>query len=107
MPKGDNNIATFLCCSWLCLRVSCCASCGRCRPTDGYHRLDGSYKPSKAASSSVLQDKMFKSVEKVRGYYTSETSRSWDASRFARSRSPKVHLKRAKIFSARSIYSSL
>jgi hypothetical protein len=36
--------------------------------TGGFHRLDGSCKPSKAASSSVLHDKMLKSVEKVRGY---------------------------------------
>src|SRR5262252_11053988 len=70
MPKAGSNIATFLCCSWHCLRLSCCESYGRCRLTGGPHGLDDSCKHSKAISSSVLQDKLSKPVEKVCGYNT-------------------------------------
>src|SRR5215510_12746994 len=68
MPKAGSHIATFLCCSGHCLRLSCCESYGRCRLTGGPHGLDDSCKHSKAISSSVLQDKLSKSVEKVCGY---------------------------------------
>src|SRR5215467_43039 len=68
MPQAGSHIATFLCCSWHCLRLSCCESYGRCRLTGGPHGLDDSCKHSKAISSNVLQDKLSKSVEKVCGY---------------------------------------
>jgi hypothetical protein len=47
MLKADNNIAIFPCRSWRCLRLSCCVSCGRCRPTGGFHDLDGSCSPAR------------------------------------------------------------
>src|SRR5215467_689217 len=70
MPQAGSHIATFLCCSWHCLRLSCCESYGRCRLTGAPHGLDDSCKHSKAISSNVLQDKLSKSVEKVCGYNT-------------------------------------
>src|SRR5512138_3942518 len=51
-----SNITTFLYCSWHCLRLSCCKSYGRCRPTGGPHGPDGYCKHNKGVSSSVLQD---------------------------------------------------
>src|SRR5262252_4080076 len=66
--KAASNITAFLYCSWHCLRLSLWKSYGRCRPTGGPHGPNGSCKHSKGVSSNVLQDKMFKSVEKVRGY---------------------------------------
>src|SRR2546421_13067382 len=83
MHKAASNISTFPWYSWHCLHSSCSASCGKCQPTGGPHGLDGSCKPSRIASLSILQDNVIKSVEKVRGYCTSVLgtlpSSSWRA----------------------------
>src|SRR5262252_7770103 len=75
--KAASNITAFLYCSWHRLRLSFWKSYGRCRPTGGPHGPDGSCKHSKGVSSSVLQDKMFKAVEKVRGYNNHGLLHSW------------------------------